>query len=362
MLEIGGMLTLAPWCATHDPRTHVRNFMSKPVSIKDIARAAGVHHSTVSRALKGKPRVSLETAARIRRIAGDAGFTLSAVARSLATQRTAMIGVVVTAITDPFHHEIIAGLDEVATAHNYSVIVADSQGEPDREVKVVRSLHERRVDAIVVLSSRVGARYMALLKERRVPIVLVNNQRRDAAVHALTIDNVDASYAAVQHLIELGHRIIGYIGNANGVYSDAERLAGYRQAIIDARFGFASNLVQHAENSPEGGIQAMTRLLDLPIPPTGVFCYNDMMALGAYHAARGRAQVPKDVSIVGFDDLFFARYLDPPLTTTAQPTRRMGRMAMETALALLEGKTTQRVVHITGELIVRNSTAPPSRL
>src|SRR5262245_40545010 len=110
--------------------------MSKPVSIKDIARAAGVHHSTVSRALKGQPRVSRETAARIRAIAGNAGFTVSAVARSLATRRTAMIGVVVTTITDPFHHEIIAGLDEVATANNYSVIVADSQGEPDREVKV----------------------------------------------------------------------------------------------------------------------------------------------------------------------------------------------------------------------------------
>lgn len=201
--------------------------MSKTVSIKDIARAAGVHHSTVSRALKGQPRVSRETAARIRRIAGDAGFTVSAIARSLATQRTAMIGVVVTAITDPFHHEIIAGLDEVATAHNYSVIVADSQGEPEREVKVVRNLHERRVDAIVVLSSRVGSRYMSLLTERRVPIVLVNNQRRDAAVHALTIDNVDAAYAAMQHLLNLGHRQVGYIGNKNGVYSDTERLAGY---------------------------------------------------------------------------------------------------------------------------------------
>ena len=336
--------------------------MSKPVSIKDIARAAGVHHSTVSRALKGRPRVSPETAARIRRIAGDAGFTLSAVARSLATQRTAMIGVVVTSITDPFHHEIIAGLDEVATAHNYSVIVADSQGEPDREVKAVRNLHERRVDAIVVLSSRVGARYMSLLKERRVPIVLVNNQRRDAAVHALTIDNVDASYAAVHHLIELGHRHIGYIGNANGVYSDTERLAGYRQAMIDAGFAFVSDLVQHADNSPAGGCSAMSRLLDLPSPPTAVSCYNDMMALGAYHACRGRAQVPRDVSIAGFDDLFFARFLDPPLTTTAQPTRAMGRQAMEIALALLDGKTTQRVVHIKGELVVRSSTAPPSRL
>lgn len=333
--------------------------MSKPVSIKDIARVAGVHHSTVSRALKGRSRVSPETAARIRAIAGKAGFTVSAVARSLATQRTAMIGVVVTAITDPFHHEIIAGLDEVATAHNYSVIVADSQGEPDREVKVVRSLHERRVDAIVVLSSRVGALYMSLLTERRVPIVLVNNQRCDAAVHALTIDNVDAAYGAMQHLLDLGHWRIGYIGNENGVYSDTERLAGYRQALIDAGIAFAADLVQRADNSPDGGARAMTRLLDRPAPPTAVFCYNDMMALGAYHAARGRARVPEDISIVGFDDLFFARFLDPPLTTTSQPTRQMGNKAMEIALALLDGQPTERVVHIKGELVVRGSTARP---
>ncbi len=336
--------------------------MAKSVSIKDIARAAGVHHSTVSRALKGQRRINHETAARIRRIAVDAGFTVSAVARSLATQRTAMIGVVVTTITDPFHHEIIAGLDDVATENNYSVIVADSQGDPERELKVVRSFHERRVDAIVVLSSRVGACYMSLLTERRVPIVLVNNQRRHAAVHAVTIDNVDASSVAVQHLLDLGHRRIGYIGNENGVYSDTERLAGYRQALTDADLIFSPDLVQHADNSPEGGSRAMTRLLDLPEPPTAVFCYNDMMALGAYHATRGRVTVPRDVSIVGFDDLFFSRFLDPPLTTTAQPKKQMGRKAMEVALALLNGEPMERTVHIKGELIVRSSTAAPSRL
>jgi LacI family repressor for deo operon, udp, cdd, tsx, nupC, and nupG len=103
----------------------------------------------------------------------------------------------------------------------------------------------------------------------------------------------------------------------------------------------------------------MTSLLDLAAPPTAVFCYNDMMALGAYHAARGRARVPQDISIVGFDDLFFARFLDPPLTTTAQPTRLMGQKAMHIALGLLDGKTTERVVHVKGQLVVRSSVAPP---
>jgi DNA-binding LacI/PurR family transcriptional regulator len=239
--------------------------------------------------------------------------------------------------------------------------MTDSQGDPDREVKVVRSLHERRVDAIVVLASRVGARYISLLTERPIPIVLVNNQRRHAAVHAVTIDNVDASSAATRHLLELGHRRIAYIGNENGVYSDTERFAGYRQALADADIAFSPDVVQHSDNSPDGGSRAMTRLLDLPEPPTAVFCYNDMMALGAYHAARGRVSVPRDVSIVGFDDLFFARFLDPPLTTTAQPKKEMGRKAMEVALALLNHQPTERTYHIKGELIVRGSTTPRSR-
>jgi DNA-binding LacI/PurR family transcriptional regulator len=175
--------------------------------------------------------VKKETAARIRRIAEEAGFTVSAVARSLATQKTRMIGVVVTVITDPFHHDIISGLDEVADRNGYSVILADSQANPEREVRVVRTFNERRVDAIVVMSSRVGARYMSLLSERRIPIVLINNQRRDHYVHSVTIDNVRASFDAVRHLIDLGHTRIAYLGNQLGVYSDPERFSGYRQAL-----------------------------------------------------------------------------------------------------------------------------------
>ena len=133
------------------------------VSIKDIARSAGVHHSTVSRALHQFPPVKNATAEKIRRIAKDAGYTPSAVARSLATQKTRTIGVVVTEMTDPFHHEIISGLDEVASANGYSVIIATSQADPTREIRVVRSFNERRVDAIVVMSSRVGVRYMSVL-------------------------------------------------------------------------------------------------------------------------------------------------------------------------------------------------------
>jgi DNA-binding LacI/PurR family transcriptional regulator len=329
------------------------------VSIKDIARAAGVHHSTVSRALHGVPLIKKETADRIRRIAADAGFTVSAVARSLATQKSRMIGVVVTMITDPFHHEIISGLDQVADERGYSVILADSQADSERELRVVRSFNERRVDAIVVMSSRVGARYVPLMSERKVPIVLINSQRHDDFVHSVTIDNVESAYVAVRHLTELGHRRIAYLGNQLGVYSDPERFSGYRQALADANIAFQPELVVHSDYSPEGSAQAMKRLLTGKNRPSAVFCYNDVMALGALHGARGIARVPNDVSLVGFDDLFFAPFLDPPLTTIRQPKKEMGRLAMELVLKLLAGQESRKTVHVHGELIVRSSTAPP---
>lgn len=270
-----------------------------------------------------------------------------------------MIGVVVTVITDPFHHEIISGLDEIADSEGYSVILADSQADSERELRIVRAFNERRVDGIVVMSSRVGARYVSLLSERRIPIVLINNQRRDQFVHSVTIDNVKASFDAVRHLIDLGHRRIAYLGNQLGVYSDPERFSGYRRALAEADIPFQPEFVVHGDYTPEGGVIAMKKLLALRERPTGVFCYNDMLAMGALHAMRGRVQVPRDISIVGFDDLFFAPFLEPPLTTISQPKKEMGKLAMRLLLDLLNGKETEKTIHVDGELVIRKSTAPP---
>jgi len=330
---------------------------NRAVSIKDIARAAGVHHSTVSRALRGRPMVKDETADRIRKIAKAAGFTISAVARSLVTQKTHLIGVVVTDITDPFHHEIISGLDKVAEENGYSVILADSQGHPDRECRVVRSFHERRVDAIVVMSSRVGGRYMSQLAERKIPIVLINNQRQESFVHSVRINNEEGATAAVRHLVALGHRRIAYIGNQNRVYSDTERMTGYRRALEEANIAVNQNFVVHTEFNPEGGIVAIRKLLAMKPAPTAVFCYSDLLALGVLKGAREVVRVPQDLSIVGFDDLFLVRYLEPALTTVQQPKWEMGKLVMELTLKLLAGEKVPKTTTVQGQLIVRASTA-----
>jgi len=330
------------------------------VSIKDIARAARVSHSTVSRALRNSPLVNAETRALVQRIAGEQGYSVSAAARSLVTGRSKTIGVVVTSISNPFAGEIIAGVEEFALSHGYSIVLTTSHADPAREMRAVQSLHEHRVDGILVNSSRVGRLYGTVLSEMKVPIVLINNEHPGEFVHSVSIDNLRAGREATGYLVKLGHRRIGYVGNQFGLQADTERFSGYRQVLDEADIGFAPDLVAHGDGGPEAGMRAAAKLLALPDPPTALFCYNDMQALGALRAARERRlSVPADLSVIGLDDLYLSSYTDPPLTTVQQPKQEMGRLAAQILLELLSGKTPESRITVEGKLVVRESTAPP---
>ncbi|MEP7363902.1 MAG: LacI family DNA-binding transcriptional regulator [Acidobacteriota bacterium] len=332
----------------------------KRYSIKDIARTASVSNSTVSRALRNSPLVNPETGEMIRRIAEQEGYRPSAAARSLVTQRTNTIGVVVTNISDPFVAGVVSGIEDAAEQRGFSVFLANSNAEPAREKRVVRSFEERRVDGIIVTSSRVGALHVPMLSQMDVPIVLLNNQHPSEAAYSVMIDNEGGSFAATSYLVQLGHRRIGYIGDFNGHQSDTERLSGYQRAIDSAGLEFDLNLVQRGDGKPEGARIALARLLALADPPTAVFCYNDMSALGAMNAAHAAGlRVPEELSLVGFDDLYISQYLNPPLTTVRQPMAEMGRLATETLLRLLAKEPSTQIIKVPGELIVRESAVPP---
>jgi DNA-binding LacI/PurR family transcriptional regulator len=331
-----------------------------PTSIKDIARLANVSHSTVSRALRNSPLINRETTERIQRIALESGYRASAVARGLVTKKTRAIGVVVTTMSDPFVGDVVSGIQESADLNGYSILLAESNTDPDRERSAVQSFAERRVDGIVVTSSRVGALYLPLLAELGVPVMLINNQHPGPFVHSVMIENVEGSRAATAHLIELGHRRIAYIGDEFGRQSDAERLEGYRQALKAA--GIRRELVVAGDGRPERAMRAMTALLERSQPPTAVFCYNDLTAVGALRAIHAAGlHVPRDVSVVGFDDVLIGAWTEPPLTTVRQPRRRMGSLAVEGLLRLMDGNAAEQNVKVPAELIVRESTAPPRK-
>lgn len=332
------------------------------VSIKDIARAAGVSHSTVSRALSGSPLVRAETRARIRHLASEMGYSPDAQARSLVLRQTRTVGVVFTSIADPFNAEVMQGIDHTAQERGYSVILSSSDYEPEREIAAVEMLRSKRVDGVIVASSRIGVLYLDHLQRIGVPLVLINNHREgnEGKIYSITVDNAHGGRLATRHLIELGHRRIAYITARANYSSNAGRLEGYRQALAEAGIAYDPVLVMPGNGRFDGGERGLAVLMGLESPPTAVFCYNDMTAIGLMHAAHvARMSIPGDLAVVGFDDIPFASYVCPTLTTVAQPKFEMGKLAMEMILDLLDVQKTNGTVPnivMQGQLIVREST------
>lgn len=332
------------------------------VSIKDIARAAGVSHSTVSRALADSPLVKEETRQRICHLAREMGYSPSAIARGLVTKRTRTIGLVVTTIADPFVAEVVRGIEETALDRGYNIVLCNSNAEPQRELAAVNTLREKRVDGIIVSASRVGDLYLPMLVETGVPIVLVNNEHSGSYAYSVVTDDEAGGRLATEYLLDLGHTRIAYISGPELSSTSANRLRGYEQALKSRGLMPDPQWIVSGNGSARGGEEGMARLLSLANPPSAVFCYNDVTAIGALLAARrlGR-NVPAQVSVIGYDDIAFAAYTNPALTTVEQRKYEMGSLAMQMMLDLLGGALSVKNVLLPARLVVRESCALPER-
>ena len=336
------------------------------MSIKDIAHAAGVSHPTVSRALSDNPLVSWKTRKRIQQLAREMGYTPNKVAQSLQTRQTHTIGVIVTSIADPFFADVVKGVEEVAHPAGLSVFLSSSYNDPGRELEIMEIYQRRRVDGFVIASSRIGSAHGDRLASINVPVVLVSSQAESDVefLHYVGLDDRAGAATAVTHLLELGHLRIGYIGVDNRPRSNQRRRDGYLDAMHRAGIEPPPEWIQIGQvptSSPAGDVQAgeisFTRLL--PADLTAIFCYNDMVAVGAMQACRQHGvDVPAACSLVGFDDVELSRYVSPRLTTIHQPKQEMGRIGMEMMLALLQGRDVSSRV-LNAELVERESTARP---
>jgi DNA-binding LacI/PurR family transcriptional regulator len=326
------------------------------VSIKDIAKVANVSYSTVSRALADSPRVKPETREKIKCLAAEMKYSPSALARSLVTRRTRTIGLVATTMTDLFQAEVIDVIEETALDQGYSVILTHSGVESEREQEELQALRERRVDGVILISVRANADYAAILSGMGVPVVFINNDY----AQSVRVDNLNGAVQAVRHLLDLGHRRIAYIAGPSQEWDNVERRSGYERALRERGLVPDPVLMAPGDSRPEGGTQAMRELLGLAAPPTAVFCYNDATALGAMRAIHAEGfRVPRDVSVVGFDDIDLAAHFNPPLTTFAQPKRDMGLMAVRLMMRMLAGERIDGDGVLPGSLIIRESTMPP---
>jgi len=339
------------------------------ITIKDIAKQAGVSHSTVSRALHGNPLISAATVERIRQVAHDMGYSPSAAARSLKTRRSHAIGVIVSAIDDPFFSEILQGVEEIAQRRGYSMLMAASQRDPQREQAIVQDMRMRQVDGLIICSASFSAGHLRSLLEYGIPIVVVNNQAAEEYRYSIYHDDIDGSRQATRHLIELGHKRIAYLGNSLSGRTTLDRLTGFRQEMAAAGLDIPAAFVfEVAGSSPEDGYHAVNDLLVLPDRPTAVICFNDMLAIGVLKGLQAAGvRVPDSISVVGFDNIVFSAYTNPALTTLDQPKRYIGAEAARLILGLLDARAGeaaagQEIQKLKGRLLVRASTAAPPRV
>jgi DNA-binding LacI/PurR family transcriptional regulator len=290
------------------------------------------------------------------------GYSPDAQARSLVEGRTRTIGVVVTTMTDPFIGGIVQAIEDTAHDHGYSLILASSNDSPEREIAAAETLQSKRVDGVIVASSRVGVLHQGRLERLGVPVVLINSlvKHRGRYTFSIGVDNRHGGFLATDHLLQQGHRRIAYVSSPDDRNDSLERLVGYREALTGAGIDDDPSLLVPGTGRPGGGQRALPVLLALEDRPSAVFCYNDMTAIGLIHAAREAGlSLPQDLAVVGFDDIVFARYVHPALTTVAQPVATLGQGAMEIVLGLdrdeqVKGKQVANIA-VKGKLVVRES-------
>ncbi|MET0274258.1 MAG: LacI family DNA-binding transcriptional regulator [Phenylobacterium sp.] len=327
-------------------------------TIQDVAREAGVSTATVSRVLSAPERVAEATRARVQAAVDQLGYTPNLAAKTLRTLRTEKILVTVPDISNPFFSQVIRGVEEAAMAAGYSVLLGDTRHEEAREEQYAAMLRRREADGLIFLGHRLPASLGEMVRELgpRAPIVNGCEFSAGLGVPSAHIDNERAAAEAMAHLQDLGHRRIGVVTGPLASPLSRDRLAG-AQAAAD-RGGTALSVAQ-GDFSIESGLTQTLALLDADPRPTAVLCFSDEMAMGALEALRRRGlRCPGDVSLVGFDDIRYARHLDPALTTVSQPKEAIGHEVVRLLLDVLSGRVdTVRHVTLAHRLIVRASTA-----
>lgn len=317
-------------------------------TIVDVAAAAGVSKSLVSLALRGDPGVSEETGARILAAADRLGYRSNRLARGLVQGRTMILGVLLTDLANPYHTEVVAGVEEAAEGRGFTVLLAHGRRDRGRLEHQLDSLLQLNVDGVVVVSSWVGAAALADAA-RRVPVVMVGRPREFApGVDTVANDDEAGARAAVRHLLELGHTRIGHL-SGSGSPSSRSREAGYRETMREA--GLAGEVLVR----PVGGDRERAAAELLARGPGAVFAVNDLAALAVLDHA------PPEVSVVGYDNTSLAEVTRPRLTSVDQPRAIMGRLATELLWERMGGRTGDRHEVLAPELVVRDSTAPPGQ-
>ncbi len=317
----------------HTPRRRERRLDSAAPTIRDVAQRAKVATSTVSRALAGHKGVSQGVRERINRVAQFLGYQPSRVARSLRAGNSLMVGVVVPDMQNPFFTGVMRGIEDVLNSAGYTLLLANSDEDPQRERATLLSLRSEGVAGIVFVPINTKVTTYKYLLKPPMPMVAVDRLPVGLKVDLVTVANIEGARNAVEHLIAMGHVRIGLVNGPEQHSTAKERREGYEQALAFAGIPIRTELIQHGDFREGGGNLAMKALLALPERPTAAFVSNNLMTLGALQAIHETGlAIPSDLALVGFDDMAWAASLNPPLTAVAQPEREIGATAAQLLL------------------------------
>ena len=333
------------------------------VTIREIADLAGVSIATVSRVMNGRDDVSPETREEVLRIVRERGYITNRSARALSAGKTGLVGVTVPMVDHPYFAVILSGAAEALYEEDLRIVLVPTQHKHEREVTLLeRLMHGTTDGALLVLPSETSEELQGLAAHGHRFVVVDPLQRLHDRVPAVSAAHTSGADQAMTHLLRLGHRRIAVITGPTGWVATEDRRRGYHAALAGARIMPDHALEVEGNFQISGGREGARALLDLPEPPTAIFAFNDNMAIGAMLEARERGlEIPRDLSVVGFDDVEHAALVSPALTTIRQPLAEMGRMAVSLLTRLLENQRFEALhVELATRLVVRGSTAPPT--
>ena len=311
-------------------------------TIKDVAKQAEVSISTVSHVLNGTRFVSEDKAIRVRQAVEALNYKPSAVARSLKTNKTYTIGMLTGSNANPFFAEVIHGVEATCYERGYHLVLCNSDDNLDKQASYLRTLEEKRIDGLLVMSAHSDPGFFEMLRERcQCPLVILDCQAPSMEADVIMEDPEQGGYEATRYLLDHGHRSIACISGPAELSPSSQRLAGYHRALEESGIPVENGWIVEGRLTAESGFEAANRLLDGlqdgQQPPSALFVGNDLMAMGVICALQTRGyRIPDDISVIGYDNIKLASYMSPPLTTIHQPKAELGKLAADTLIKRIE--------------------------
>jgi DNA-binding LacI/PurR family transcriptional regulator len=329
------------------------------MSVKEIAKAAGVSTATVSRVLNGSDKVKESTAKRVMQVVEDMNYRMDHVARRMKVKQTdsLVIGLVITDIDNPFFSSVAKGVEDVASKNKLVTMICNTNENPEKERFFLNAMLSEKVSGAIIVPTKGNLDFFQDLVEDGFPMVMVDRKPKNLKIDSVSLNNQKGSYDAVKKLIDNGHRRIGFVAGIKGLSNTEERLTGYYQALDEAKIETDDDLVFYGDYIEKGGRKAIIEFMSLKHPPTAIFSSNNLMTLGCIKEIyKRKLSIPKDIAIIGFDDSTWAEALIPPLTTVKQPGYELGVNAAELLIKRLKnGEANSIDVVLNPELVVRES-------